>query len=168
MMTIEAILLPNTDDNGFFEYFENIALQMPSVKQLGQFKACHDKQKSIIVNKNEEMWVCHFLTNIRSGEKMEYIHNVDMRTGQIKMEFLGIPDTDIYRVAMDDLWVVLGIFLSIPATTRKTEKMAGSIYSISQGRFEYEDRYHDVRSYSLGRSATIFEIVNMLSIEIRR
>ena len=164
----EAILLPGTDDNGFFDYFERVALQMPMVRNMGQYKACHNKQKSIIANSDNEMWVCHFLTDIRTMQDIEYVHHVDMRTGAIKPAGFNIPDTDVYKIAREELWSVMGIFFGIPTSVRKVERLENAVYSYSNGKFIYDDNYHDVRSYSLRRSATIPEIVDILGMELKR
>lgn len=162
---IEAVYVPHTDDNGFFNYFEKVAMQMPAVRRLGRFKACNEKPKCILVNyfNRDVMWICHYLTNIHNGQSMEYVHRVDTRTGKIEMCFSDIPQPTIRRKALSDLWVLLSLYTGVPTSEQKTEHLQDTICQRSDGEFSLDlDPFPEVYSFS-GSYASLKEIVEVLT-----
>lgn len=163
---LEAVWLQGTDDNGFFDYFADVAKKiLPSWGR--NIVPQNDRQKSIVVRDNE-CWVCQYFFNqydISPDGIVEYNLHMDSK-GQISVVWDDtIPDTDIYRTGTAALWTVLGDFISLPISDVQKRNIKTLIKTLSQGVFVYEEQYHDIRSYSLGRSATIEEIAMLLSLK---
>lgn len=166
---LEVILLSGSDDNGFFNYYANVAKNLlPSWGR--NIVPQNDRQKSIVV-KDNEYWICQYFYNPYDTSVdgiVEYTLHLDSN-GKISVAWDDtddmIPDTDIYRTGMTPLWTVLGDFISLPTTYDQRKEIATWVEKSSQGTFIYEEQYHDIRSYSLGRSATLEETAMLLSIE---
>lgn len=166
---LEVILLSGSDDNGFFNYYANVAKNiLPSWGR--NIIPQNDRQKSIVV-KDNEYWICQYFYNPYDTSVdgiVEYTLHLDSN-GKISVAWDDtddmIPDTDIYRTGMTPLWTVLGDFISLPTTYDQRKEIATWVEKSSQGTFIYEEQYHDIRSYSLGRSATLEETAMLLSIE---
>ena len=80
----------------------------------------------------------------------------------------GIPDSDEYRLGTPDLWTALGVFISISMNTAQVKRLEQAVSKNSNGVFSYQHDYYDIRSYRLGRSATMQEVATMLSAKIER
>ena len=158
------------DDNGFFDFFAKWIKQ--TVHKGSDLVPQKDKQKSIVVRGNE-FWVCQSFYNPNAPFNNVYEINVyanmnnDMVDMHVVMKDGEIPDTDIYKVGILSFWVALGDFLGIPTTISQRRQMAEFVNGISEGCFVYEEQRHDIRSYRLGRSATIQEIALLLSVNIK-
>ncbi len=163
---IETILASGADDKGFFDYFVEGARQLRGASW-GRVSPCNNKQKSVVFNGNNEYWVCQYVSTPNSCGPFECIFHVEP-SGRVTLVETGIPDTDTYRLATPHLWTALGDFLCIPVSSSQKQQLADFVKQQSGGRFSYEEHCHDIRSYSLGRSASLQEIATMLSVEIQR
>lgn len=162
---VEVILLPGTDENGYFDYFANVAKRLPWGHNA---TPQNNKQKSIVINNNNEIWVCQYIhfPRLSSGAQEVIIHM--NAKGEMKCVDSGIPDSDEYRLGTPDLWTALGVFISISMNTAQVKRLEQAVSKNSNGVFSYQHDYYDVRSYRLGRSATMQEVATMLSAKIER
>lgn len=170
---VVEVILGDRDDNDFFDYFaEKVKQSLPYGSGL---ISQNNRQKSIVI-KGNEFWVCQYFYNPYNAGLFEDVGEINIYAngynGVLKMHVVTqddeIPDTDIYRVGSPFLWVALADFLAIPTTAYKRERLASLISENSDGCFFYSEQYHDIRSYRLGRSATIQEIALLLSFELAR
>lgn len=163
---VEVILAPGTDENGYFDYFVDVTKKL--LPSWGSDATPQDnKQKSIVVNNNNEIWVCQYLYFPSIGKEYESVIHTNARW-EMRCVNEGIPDSDEYRYGMSDLWAVLGEFICISMNTTQVKHLEQAVSRNSNGVFLYQHSYYDVRSYSLGRSATMQEIATMLSMKIER
>ena len=158
-MIVEAILLPDSDDFGYFSIFAQL------VEKSGKYRRDNSKQKSVVVSANE-MWICqHFISNY-TGEDLECIHYGDMSTGTYKMAMGNIPDTTVYRVALPELWILFSSFIrKASVSNRDIDRMAKTLSSRSRNELMYQNG--DVVKRD-GSFAPLQDVVMALSLAIQR
>ncbi len=163
---VEVILVPGTDENGYFDYFVDATKKLlPSwgYDAIPQ----NNKQKSVVVNNNNEIWVCQFLYFPSVGKEYESVIHMNA-SGEMRCVDVVTPNSDEYRCGTSDLWAVLGEFICISMNATQVKRLEQAVSRNSNGVFSYQHSYYDIRSYRLGRSATMQEVAMMLSSKIER
>lgn len=158
---VEAILLPGTEDFGFFDYFYRRLAQRNSFIK----GAVNNKQKSIVMT-SDVMYLCQFVKSEYSSQPIESIISVRWSNGQINFMESVIPDTTRYRVATPELWLYLMYLIGA---------VDKNVLSTINKRFQnctdvdlYFDTYANCVKKRNGLTASFPEIVLGLSVELTR